>query len=374
MVPPTATGLKAMTTQADEVTQDPRWTTVMTRNPAGDGLFVYGVRSTGVYCRPSCPARRPNPRQVSFHTGPAAAEAAGFRPCKRCRPEEIISASVAVIAAACRTIECAETAPTAARLAASAGLSVSPFQRLFKAQTGLTPGAYAAAVRRRRTEDALRREPRITDAMYAAGFSSSGRFYAATNGMLGMTPTHYKAGGAGVQMTYAVGRASLGTVLVAMTDKGICAILLGDEASALIADLGARFPRARLEPAGPGRADWVTQAIALVDATPAARELPLDVRGTAFQHRVWTALQQVPVGSTVTYSALAAAIGAPTAVRAVARACAENPVAVAIPCHRAVRTDGALAGYRWGLDRKRALLAREGVTPTSRQRPAKRSS
>ena len=355
--------MKGSTTTA--TTLDPRWAALVARDRAADGTFYYSVATTGVYCRPSCAARRPNPRNVRFHRTAADAERAGFRPCKRCRPDapSLDARRAALVAAACRTIERAETTPRLDTLARQAGLSAYHFHRVFKAVTGVTPRAYAAAHRRRRVRRALSRSATVTEAIFDAGFNSGGRFYAASERMLGMTPTDFRAGGAHADIRFAVGDCSLGSILVAASARGVCAILLGDDAEALVDDLQRRFPRATIIGGDRAFERTVARVVGFIDrvgTTPAAAlDLPLDVRGTAFQQRVWDALRAVPAGSTTTYAALAAHIGAPRSIRGVARACAANPLAVAIPCHRVVRQDGALAGYRWGLERKAALLKKE---------------
>jgi AraC family transcriptional regulator of adaptative response/methylated-DNA-[protein]-cysteine methyltransferase len=342
---------------------DPRWDAVVARDRAADGSFYYSVRTTGVYCRPSCGARRPNPRNVRFHGTAAEAERAGFRPCRRCRPDEppLEKRHAALVAESCRTIEAAEERPSLAALAQQAGLSRHHFHRLFKAVTGLTPQGYAAAHRARRVREGLRRSATVTDAVYAAGFNSGGRFYAKSGQMLGMTPTEYRAGGSRAEIRFAVGECSLGSILVARSAKGVCAILLGDDPEALVRDLQDRFPRATLVGGDRAFEATVARVVGFVEAPALGLDLPLDIRGTAFQQRVWHALREVPAGATVSYSDLAARIGSPRSARAVARACAANALAVAIPCHRVVQRDGTLAGYRWGVERKRALLGREGA-------------
>jgi AraC family transcriptional regulator of adaptative response/methylated-DNA-[protein]-cysteine methyltransferase len=344
-------------------TDDARWAAVSGRDAAADGRFVYSVRTTGVYCRPSCGSRRARRENVAFHPDAAAAERAGFRPCKRCRPTEASPAEqqAAVVARACRAIETAEEMPRLDALAEAAGLSPYHFHRVFKAVTGLTPRAYAAAHRQRRVRDGLPRSASVTDAIYDAGYGSNGRFYATSTEVLGMTPSRFRAGGAGAAVRFAVGQCSLGAILVAATDKGVCAILLGDEPEALVRDLQDRFPRAELIGGDAGFEQWVARVVGLVEAPQVGLELPLDVRGTAFQQRVWQALREIPPGATATYADIAQRIGQPNSVRAVAQACGANPLAVAIPCHRVVRRDGGLSGYRWGVERKRVLLAREGV-------------
>lgn len=346
---------------SDFTDTEDRWAAVRKRDAAADGLFVYAVRTTGVYCHPSCAARPAKSENVSFHATPADAEAAGFRPCKRCRPNEAPRAQrqAEAVAKACRMIEEAEEAPALADLAAAAGMSPYYFHRVFKAVTGVTPKAYAAAHRNRLVREELSQSPSVTDAIYGAGYNSSGRFYATTDKVLGMTPTTYRAGGRGTAIRFAIGDCSLGAILVAASDKGICAILLGEEPETLARDLQDRFPKARLIGGDAAFEGWVAQVVGFVEAPQLGLDLPLDVRGTAFQQRVWQALTRIPAGATASYSQIAQTIGAPKAVRAVAQACAANAIAVAIPCHRVVRTDGALSGYRWGVERKRALLDRE---------------
>jgi AraC family transcriptional regulator, regulatory protein of adaptative response / methylated-DNA-[protein]-cysteine methyltransferase len=343
------------------VTADERWAAVVRRDAAADGRFYYSVRTTGVYCRPSCAARRARRENVAFHATCAEAEAAGFRPCKRCRPNEAALAErqAAAVAGACRLIEQAEEAPSLDALARSAGLSRFHFHRVFKAVTGVTPKAYADAHRARRVRDELTQRETVTEAIYGAGFNSSGRFYAASASLLGMTPTEFRAGGEGASIRFAVGECSLGSVLVAATEKGVCTIHFGDDPDALVRDLQDHFPKAQLIGGDADFEQLVAQVVAFVEAPAKALDLPLDVRGTAFQQRVWQALRKIPPGSTASYTEIAHRIGAPQSVRAVAAACAANVLAVAIPCHRVVRNDGALSGYRWGIERKRALLERE---------------
>ena len=342
---------------------DPRWRSVITRDRAADGAFYYSVRTTGVYCRPSCAARRANPENVHFHATPADAEQAGFRPCRRCRPDQppLAHQHAAAVAAACRRIEDAENPPLLAELAAQAGLSPYHFHRVFKACTGLTPKGYAVAHRAGRVRDALGRSGTVTDAIYGAGFNASSRFYEAAAGMLGMAPAAYRKGGADTAIRFAVGACALGAILVAQSNKGVCAILLGDDPDALVRDLQDRFPRAILTGGNAGFEALVAQVVGFVEAPGTGLGLPLDIRGTAFQRRVWQALAAIPPGATATYTEVARSIGQPTAVRAVASACAANALAVAIPCHRVVRTGGGLSGYRWGVERKRALLDREAA-------------
>ncbi len=344
-----------------QTAQDPRWTAITARDRAFDGQFYYSVRTTGVYCRPSCGARLANPKNVAFHASVAEARAAGFRPCRRCRPdaESADAERNARILEACRRIETAEDPPSLADLAAGAGLSPHHFHRVFKAVTGVTPREYLAGVRARRVREELPNSETVTEAIYDAGFNSGGRFYAQSNAMLGMTPTRYRAGGADVQIRFAVGECSLGAFLVARSALGICAILLGDDPGALVRDLQDRFPRADLVGGDEGFEQEVAAAVGLIERPADGLALPLDIRGTAFQQRVWRALQEIPSGATASYREIAERIGAPKAVRAVAQACAANALAIAIPCHRVVRLDGDLSGYRWGVERKRVLLDRE---------------
>ncbi len=341
-----------------------RWAALRARDAAADGRFLYAVASTGVYCHPSCAARPARPENVSFHPDRVSAEAAGFRPCKRCKPDlpPRVERDAALVATACRQIEDAEEPPTLAQLADAAGLSAFHFHRLFRRVVGVTPKAYAGACRAQRVQSGLQDSASVTQALYASGFNSSGRFYAAAPAVLGMAPAAYRAGGAGEVIRHGVGQSKLGAVLVAATGRGVCAILLGDDAAELLKDLHARFPRARHEPADPAFGDWVAQVVAHVDAPGAAAlALPLDIQGTAFQRRVWEVLQAIPPGETRSYAEVAVQLGSPGAVRAVAGACAANRLAVAIPCHRVVASNGALSGYRWGAGRKRALLEREST-------------
>jgi len=340
---------------------DPRWAAVRARDPQADGSFVYSVRTTGVYCRPSCGARPARPENVAFHDTPADAERAGFRACRRCRPDEpsLAAQQAAIVTRLCRRLESDEQTPTLEQLADDAQWSSFHLHRVFKRITGLTPKAYAAAHRGRRVQDALARSGTVTEAIFEAGYNSGGRFYVDAPKLLGMTPTRWRAGGADTELRFAVGQCSLGAILVARSEVGICAILLGDDPDALTRDLQDRFPQARLVGGDATFEAWVARVVGFVEAPAIGLDLPLDIRGTAFQQRVWQALQAIPPGETASYADVARRIGAPAATRAVAQACGANTLAVAIPCHRVVRRDGGLSGYRWGVERKRALLVRE---------------
>jgi AraC family transcriptional regulator, regulatory protein of adaptative response / methylated-DNA-[protein]-cysteine methyltransferase len=340
-----------------------RWQAVKRRDPAFDGKYLFAVRTTGVYCRPSCASRPAKRENVAFFLTAAEAEKAGYRACKRCRPDKLGAPDpqVQAVKRACERIEQAEEAPKLAELAASARLSPYHFHRVFKAITGVTPKAYAAETRARRAADKLRTAETVTEAIYDAGFNSSSRFYENTAARLGMTPSAVRRGGAGAVIHFAVGQASLGAVLVAATKKGVCAIMLGDDPEVLVRDLQDRFPRAELKGAEAEFERMVALVVGLVEAPGQRLDLPLDIRGTAFQQRVWAALRSIPAGKTATYTEIARAIGQPKAVRAVAQACGANPLAVAIPCHRVVRADGDLSGYRWGVERKRKLIDREAA-------------
>jgi AraC family transcriptional regulator of adaptative response/methylated-DNA-[protein]-cysteine methyltransferase len=342
---------------------DERWEAVRRHNRAADGAFYYAVRTTGVYCRPSCAARQPRRENVEFHATPAQAEAAGFRPCKRCKPtaQGLAERHAAVVAKACRLIEQAEELPSLDDLARGARLSPFHFHRVFKSVTGVTPKAYAAAHRGRRVRDELKGAGTVTEAIYGAGFNSNARFYEASADLLGMTPSEFRAGGAGATIRFAVGECSLGSILVAATAKGVCAIQFGDDPDVLARNLQDAFPQAKLVGGDPAFEQLVAKVVGFIEAPRQGLDLPLHVRGTAFQQRVWRALRKIRPGKTASYAEIAEKIGEPKAVRAVAQACGANPVAVAIPCHRVVRRDGALSGYRWGVERKRTLLEKEAA-------------
>jgi AraC family transcriptional regulator, regulatory protein of adaptative response / methylated-DNA-[protein]-cysteine methyltransferase len=357
----TATPAKFPKPALPSVADDPRWARIVARDKTADGQLWYSVSTTGVYCRPSCPSRTANPRNVQLHDSLESARATGFRPCRRCNPDgpSIESANAALVAKSCRIIEESEEEPSLNALADAVGLSPSYFHRLFRAATGLTPKDYAAAHRAQRVRQGLASGNSVTEAIYDAGFNSSSRFYEKSTDMLGMTPSQYRAGGTNEDITFAVGQTSLGAILVASSAKGVAAILLGDDPDELVRDLQDRFQKAHLIGADRDYEALVAQIVGFVEAPGIGLALPLDVRGTAFQQRVWQALREVRAGETVSYAEIARRIGAPKAVRAVAGACAANNLAVAIPCHRVVRKDGALSGYAWGVARKRELIRKE---------------
>jgi len=342
---------------------DPRWSLVVSRDPQADGQFYYAVKTTGVYCRSSCGSRTPRPENVAFFLSCQGAEGAGFRPCKRCKPDSatLTQLHAALVAQLCRQIESSETPPTLMMLAQSAHMSTFHLHRIFKAVTGVTPKAYATAHRTRKIRDKLAHSHSVTDAIYDAGYNANSRFYAESNQLLGMTPQNFRAGGSNASIRFAIGECALGAILVATSERGVCAILLGDEPEALTHDLQDRFPKAELIGGDAQFEQLIAKVVGFVELPRIGLDLPLDVRGTAFQQRVWQVLQKIPAGSTMSYSEIAQHMGTPKAARAVAGACAANPLAVAIPCHRVVRNDGALSGYRWGVERKRALLEREAL-------------
>ena len=340
---------------------DPRWAAILARDPSADGLFVYGVKTTGVYCRPSSASRLPRPENIEFFDTPAQAEAAGYRASKRAAADrtQVAAHHAQLVANACRHIEQAESPPSLEALSAQAGLSPFHFHRVFKAVTGLTPKGYVSAHRSRKVRDGLKGQHSVTDALYDAGFNSNSRFYESANQVLGMTPSDYRAGGTNNEILFAVGQCSLGAILVAQSLRGVCAILLGDDPDTLVRDLQDQFPRANLVGADPSFERVIAQVVGFIEAPALGLDLPLDLRGTAFQERVWQALRDIPLGSTASYGQIAERIGAPKSFRAVAQACGANSLAVAIPCHRVVRSNGDLSGYRWGVERKRQLLERE---------------
>lgn len=342
-------------------TDEERWNAVVQRDVMADGMFYYSVKTTGVYCRPSCAARLALRKNVVFHDSCAAAERAGFRACKRCQPDgKTLSEEYAgKVTAACRTIATAEKAPGLDELAKAAAMSKFHFHRVFTKSTGLTPKAYAKAHRAERVRKELFRRGTVTEAIYDAGFNSNGRFYAESLQMLGMKPKNFRRGGTGESIRFAVGECSLGAILVAASEKGVCAISLGERPAMLVKDLRDSFPNAELIGGDKAFERVVAKVVGFVEAPRVGLDLPLDVRGTAFQRRVWNALREIPAGATSSYTEVARRLGSPKSVRAVAGACAANIIAVAIPCHRVMRNDGNLSGYRWGIERKRALLGKE---------------
>jgi AraC family transcriptional regulator of adaptative response/methylated-DNA-[protein]-cysteine methyltransferase len=343
-------------------TDDARWEAMRKRDIQADGHFVYAVRTTGVYCRPSSSTRLPRRENVEFFDTAEAAEAAGYRQSRRAMGDQTSAAEgrAALVTRICRLIDESETPPSLEELAAHAGVSAFHFHRLFKAETGLTPKAYASASRARRLREELSTpDASVTDAIYGAGFNSNSRFYEQSQQLLGMRARDYRAGGVGAVIRFAVGQCSLGAILVAQSQCGICAILMNEDPDAVVRDLQDQFPKAQLIGRDAEFEYLVAQVVGFVEAPSIGLNLPLDVRGTAFQERVWQALREIPPGTTVSYAEIAQRIGAPKATRAVAQACGANHIAVAIPCHRVVRQDGDIAGYRWGVDRKRELLRRE---------------
>lgn len=347
------------------------WRAVLNRDPSADGSFVYAVRSTGIYCRPSCPSRRPRRAFTLFFPKPDSAERAGFRPCLRCHPESSVSRDPRAekIAGLCRLIQAQpEERFSLSALASREGLSVFQLLRAFKQVTGVTPRQYAAACRLRTLKTALRKDNNVTTALYDAGYGSSSRLYEFAPAHLGMTPATYSRGGLGMQIRFSTAASPLGRLLVAATSRGICMVSLGNSDASLEAALKLEYPRASVARDRNGLSPCLRSVLAQVNGHAPSRQLPLDVQATAFQRRVWQALLRIPRGSTRTYSQIARAVGRPRAIRAVARACATNPNAILVPCHRVIRADGGLGGYRWGLSRKKALLEAE----TGRQRPGAR--
>ena len=346
---------------ATEQSAASRWQAVVRRDAEADGEFVYAVKTTGVYCRPSCPSRAAKRQNVEFFDTSALAVAAGYRACKRCQPEAISQQQKwnAMVLQACQAIEQSASALSLEQLAHQAGISRYHFHRIFKAVTGLTPKAFHQAVQARRVTASLLSAPSITEAIYDAGFNSAGRFYTDAHALLGMSPRSFRQGGAGEYIRYAVEPCALGWVLIAATRQGVCAIEFDETVETLTLRIHARFPQAQFEPADAEFQRFISRVIRYLDQPQGVLELPLDVRGTVFQRRVWQALQTIPAGQTASYSEVAERIGQPKAFRAVAHACAGNPVAVAIPCHRVIRANGALSQYRWGVERKAALLRLE---------------
>ncbi|MCY3541737.1 MAG: bifunctional DNA-binding transcriptional regulator/O6-methylguanine-DNA methyltransferase Ada [Gammaproteobacteria bacterium] len=340
---------------------DERWAAIVDRDHSAVGEFVYCVTTTGVYCQPGCAARRPRRENIRFYTSCEDAENAGFRPCKRCRPKHapLAARHVRSVVTACRLIETSEKLLDLDTLAQAAGMSKYYFHRVFKAVTGFTPRSYSAAHRANRFREELRSSRSVTDAIYNSGFNSTGSFYKQSSEILGMAPATFRNGGVGETIRFAVGECSLGSILVAATVNGVCTIQLGDEPAALVRELDDQFSRAELVGGDKEFESLVAVVVGLVEDPVQGIELPLDIRGTTFQRRIWEVLQEIPVGTTSSYRMIAERVGSPKAARAVALACASNPLAVAIPCHRVIRNNGSLGGYRWGVERKRALLSRE---------------
>jgi AraC family transcriptional regulator, regulatory protein of adaptative response / methylated-DNA-[protein]-cysteine methyltransferase len=344
---------------------DRLWQATLRRDHRADGTFVFAVRSTHIYCRPSCPARRPLRQNTLFFGTAQEAESQGFRPCRRCKPQEQQEAIILVQRAAKLLInasEATEENPRLESLASQLKTTPAKLRRAFHRATGLAPREFAQAARIARFKKMLRDGARITDALYACGFGSSSRLYEKTNAQLGMTPASYRKGAAGMQIDYTLAKSSLGKVLVAGTERGVSAVYLGDSDRTLIDALHKEYPRAEISRSGSTQEPWLTEILRRVEGEAPSVDLPLDVQATAFQRRVWQELQKIPRGATRTYTQVARAMGKPEAVRAVARACATNPVSIVVPCHRVIRTDGQLAGYRWGLQRKQKLLDRESAS------------
>jgi AraC family transcriptional regulator of adaptative response/methylated-DNA-[protein]-cysteine methyltransferase len=335
------------------------WRATLARDSRADGSFVLAVRSTHIYCRPSCPARRPLRRNVTFFRTREEAEKQGYRACLRCRPNEISGAVALVQRAAGHLAESSEESVRLGSLAKTLGTTQATLRRAFLQVTGLKPRELAEALRIKRFKAMLRAGKGIADALYETGYGSSSRVYERSNAQLGMTPATYRKGGQGMKIGYTIAKSPLGKVLVAATERGVSAVYLGDAENTMTAELREEYPRAEIAPATDSFQRWVREIVQRIEGKPARLELPLDLQATAFQRRVWQELQRIPRGKTRTYSEVARSLGQPKAVRAVARACATNPVSIVVPCHRVIREGGALAGYRWGLSRKQQLLEQE---------------
>jgi len=337
------------------------WKATLHRDPRADGTFFFAVRSTQIYCRPSCPARRPLRQNTIFFRTTQDAERQGFRPCRRCRPKQQDSA-IALVQKAAAVLASEDQSTRLADLAAQVHSSPAQLRRAFRRATGVCPKEFEQAIRLARFKRFLRDGSSVTDALYACGYGSSSRLYEKTNLQLGMTPVSYRKGGQGMEITYTVAATSLGKVLVASTERGVSAVYLGENERDLAEELYKEYPKANIIRSAEGHENWLREIVRRVEGNPPSVELPLDVQATAFQRRVWQELQKIPRGATRTYTQVAKSLGQPRSVRAVARACATNPVSILVPCHRVIRSDGALAGYRWGLSRKQKLLEKESAS------------
>ncbi len=353
------TAIRAVEQRVSPQAEARYWQATLARDGRADGAFFFGVKSTQIYCRPSCPARRPLRKNTLFFPTTHDAEVQGFRPCRRCKPNEI-PAAVRIVQRAAQVLQSdLDDSVNVAALAGKIGVKTDALRRAFRQQAGLTPKELAAALRLKKFKRLLHDGSSITDALYATGYGSASRVYERSNAHLGMTPATYQKGGKGMKIQYTTAKSSLGEVLVAATERGVSAVYLGDGGVRLVKELRDEYPRAEISSANGAFTQWVEEVVSRVEGSAPRRELPLDLQATAFQRRVWQELQNIPRGTTRTYSQIARAVGKPRAVRAVARACATNPVSIVVPCHRVVRADGNLAGYRWGLSRKERLLERE---------------
>jgi AraC family transcriptional regulator, regulatory protein of adaptative response / methylated-DNA-[protein]-cysteine methyltransferase len=354
-----------------------RWQAVLARDVRNDGRFFYAVQSTGIYCRPVCSSRRPDPRQVVFFDAAIQAEQAGFRPCKRCKPSQTDGrpSDHQRVRQICRRLEqgleeSPDARPTLEYLAAPAGLNVHQLERLFRRTLGITPRKYVESLRLHKFKKRLKKGENVTTALYETGYGSSSRIYEKAPAHLGMTPDTYRRGGAGMQIVFTIVDSPLGRLLVGATQRGVSAVYLGEEDDRLRKALRLEYPRADLREERGALRNWVAALLDHLRGTVPDLELPLDIQATAFQRRVWEELRRIPFGTTRTYTQIARAIHRPAAVRAVARACATNPVSIVVPCHRVIRRDGSLAGYRWGLQRKKTLLENERIRAAASARPA----
>ena len=353
------TGQKAVSNAIPQGRQARYWRAMLARDGRADGTFFFAVRSTSIYCRPSCPARRPLRTNTLFFATRQEAEREGYRPCRRCRPDQI-PRNVLIVRRAAQVLENELDEPVNVNmLARTLGVRTEALRRAFCQQVGLNPKELSAALRLKRFKKLLREGSSIADALYATGYGSASRVYERSNAQLGMTPAAYQKGGKGMNIRYTTSKSSLGEVLVAATERGVSAVYLGDRTPKLVEELKQEYPRAEITAEKGAFSEWVDEIVARVEGGAPRRELPLDLQATAFQRRVWQELQGIPRGATRSYAQVARAVGKPHAVRAVARACATNPVSVVVPCHRVVRSDGELAGYRWGIKRKQMLLERE---------------